>query len=86
MRKDDFTNESVNKERKMTLRDYFLSLPSAKQIAPRNNLIREVAERCGVSLSAARAWLAYGCKPRKREYIIALSEITGISEEDLFEK
>lgn len=85
MKKTDFTNASVRKERKMTLRDYFFSLPSAMEIAPRSNLIREVANKCGVSVGAARSWLAYGVKPRKKEYIDALTEITGINREDLFE-
>lgn len=79
------TNTSEVEKAKMTLKDYFFSLPEAKEIAPRKNLTDRIAARCGVSASTVRAWLAYGSKPRDPKVIEILADETGIAPEDMWE-
>ena len=86
MKSIDYSNILPKPEGKITLRDYFNSLPDAAKIAPRQNLILQVSERCEVPYSTARSWLAYGTLPRNKKHLEILSEITGIAVEDLFEK
>lgn len=85
MKSIEKTNTSESEKKKMTLRDYYRRLPEANLIAPRKALIKKISEKCDVSESTARSWVAYGVKPRNEEYIKILSEETGIPMEDLWE-
>lgn len=80
-------NTSLDKKEKITLRDYYKSLPEANDIAPRKRLVKRISERCKVPESTARSWLSFGVKPREnKEFVIAvLSEETGIQPEDMWE-
>ena len=80
-------NTSIDKNPKMTLRDYYRSLPDATTCAPRKELIERLAERCEVPVSTARSWLLYGNQPREnRDFVISvLAEETGIAPEDMWE-
>ena len=64
MKSIENSNTSEFQKKKMTLRDYYKSLPDANSIAPRKALVKRVAERCGVPYSTARSWLLYNIKPR----------------------
>ncbi len=79
------TNTSARDKSKMTLRDYFNSLPRRDTVAPRKELINDVATKCNVSASAARSWLAYGICPKRYKHLVILSELTGIPIDNLFE-
>lgn len=79
------TNTSLSDKSKMTLRDYYNSLPTRDAILPRKELVDEVAKRCDVPVSTARSWLAYGICPRRYKHLVALSELTGIPVDNLFE-
>lgn len=80
-------NTSLDKKEKITLRDYYKSLPEANEIAPRKLLVKRIAERCNVPESTARSWFAFGVKPRdnKDQVIAILSEETGIDPKDMWE-
>lgn len=86
MKSIDNTNTSTVTKGKITLRDYYNGLPDARQVAPRKELIIEVATKCGVPFWTARSWLAYGNVPRNKKHLEVLSEITGIALEDLYDK
>lgn len=66
----------------MTLKGYYLNLPDATH--PKTEFINEVIRRTGVSFTTARNWVIYGMRPNKPEHVSILSEITGISPEDLW--
>lgn len=88
MKSIEKTNISVPERRRMTLRDYYRQLPLASRIAPRKELVQRVADRCGVPVSTARAWLRYGNQPRRevRDFVVkVLQEETGIAPEDMWE-
>lgn len=80
-------NTSLDKKEKITLRDYYKSLPEANEIAPRKLLVKRIAKRCNVPESTARSWFAFGVKPRdnKDQVIAILSEETGIDPKDMWE-
>ena len=84
MKSIEKANTKSGERKKMTLRDYFNSLPDAAQIAPRKNLIVRISERCGVPYSTARSWLAYEVRPRNEEHLRVISEETGIAIEDFY--
>lgn len=84
MKSIEKANTSKEESKKMTLRDYYNSLPEAAEIAPRKNLIVRLCKRCNVPYSTARSWLAYQIKPRNEEFLKVLSEETGIAIEDLY--
>lgn len=79
-------NTSLDKKEKITLRDYYKSLPEANEIAPRKLLIKRIAERCNVPESTARSWVLFGVKPRdnKEQIIAILAEETGIDPDDMW--
>lgn len=79
------SNTSEGESKKMTLKDYYQSLPVLKRIAPRQDLVNRIMEKCGVTESTVRNWLQYGMKPQKKEYIEVLQEETGIAPEDMWE-
>lgn len=82
MKKDDLTNTFSKKVQKMTLKDYYSSLPEAS--CPKTDFLNDVAERCGVSLSTVRNWIRYGMKPSNPNHIDILVDITGIKAEELW--
>lgn len=71
------------KVKKMTLKDYYTSLPNASH--PKTDLINEVAMGTGVSAATVRNWFLYGMRPQNRKHIEVLVSKTGISAEDLWE-
>lgn len=76
------TSKMLAEGRKMTLKGYYQSLPSSTH--PKTEFINEITKRTGVSFTAARNWVIYGMKPNNPKHVSALSEITGISPEDLW--
>lgn len=82
MKKESSPNIKGEKNKKMTLKDYFSFLPKRK--SPRKDFVREVSERCGVSEQTVRNWCIYGMKPKDFKHVRLLSEITGINEDDLW--
>ena len=87
MKSTEKTNASTVKKGKMTLRDYFLSLPETNIVAPRRKLINSIAKQCNVPMTTVRSWFVYGIKPREnRDHVIAvLAKETGISPEDMWD-
>lgn len=81
-------NKSLNtfegKTQKITLRGYYQQLPLRN--APRYDFISEIARRCKVTEQTVRNWVLYGVKPQQHVHIEILCEVTGINEEDLWEK
>lgn len=71
-----------NKE-KMTLRDYYECLPDAS--CPKTDFINKVTSKTGVTSSTVRNWIFYGMKPANENHIMALTDITGIPENELWE-
>lgn len=61
---------------------YYQNLPDSTH--PKTEFINEIAKKTGVSSTAVRNWIMYGMKPNKPEHISVLSEITGISPENLW--
>lgn len=68
--------------RKITLKGYYLGLPSI--YAPKTKFITEVARRCRVSEQTVRNWILYNMRPQQEIHYRILSEMTGIKEEDLW--
>lgn len=68
---------------KITLRGYYESLPDAS--CPKTDFINKVASKTGVTSSTVRNWIFYGMKPANEKHIMALTEITGIPEKELWE-
>jgi transcriptional regulator with XRE-family HTH domain len=76
-------SKGVNQEvGKMTLADYYDNLP--RQTSPKSDFVREVAKRCDISEATVRWWLRGQFRPSRKEFYRVLSEMTGISEENLF--
>lgn len=67
---------------KMTLMDYYQSIPKY----PKQDFIKEICKRCDVNENTVRNWLAGRNLPQKASYLRTLSEMTGIPEENLFER
>lgn len=86
MKSIEKANTSEHQKSKMTLRDYYKSLPDANTIAPRKALIRRISERCEVPESTARSWLIYNIRPRDSRAIEILSEETGIAPDNMWDK
>lgn len=82
MKNDSSPNINGEKKVKMTLKDYYSSLPKRK--SPRKEFVQEVSARCGVSEQTVRNWCIYGMLPQDFRHVKVLSEITGIKEEDLW--
>lgn len=78
------SNDLGQKSEKMTLKDYYNSLPDP--VAPKSDFLREVSERCGVTITTVRNWCIYGMKPNSYKAVKVLEELTGISEEELWAK
>ncbi len=86
MKSIENSNTSEAKKDRMTLLDYFQSLPETNIVAPRRKMLERIAKKCNVPLTTARSWFVYGIKPREnREHVIAvLAEETGIAPEDMW--
>lgn len=76
------TSEIYAEGSQMTLKGYYQNLPDSTH--PKTEFINEIAKKTGVSSTAVRNWIMYGMKPNKPEHISVLSEITGISPENLW--
>lgn len=72
------------KVEKMTLKDYYHSLPN--QTCPKTEFVNNVAQACNVSTNSVRNWIAYGIKPSSHESVRILSEMTGIPENELWKE
>ncbi len=86
MKSIEKTSTSDCQKSKMTLMDYFYSLPEVNRIAPRKRLLERVSEKCGVPQTTVRSWFAYGIKPRDPKMIEILAEETGISPENMWDR
>lgn len=67
---------------KITLKKYYESLPKVQH--PKTELLRMIMDECHVSESTARNWVKQRVKPMEKEYIEALTKITGIPKQNLF--
>ena len=63
-----------------------VDLATKRPVPPRAKLIKEIASRCGVDYITVRNWVHGLTTPANPENVPIISEITGIREEDLFEK
>ena len=82
MKVKDFEAEISAKSAKMTLKDYYKSLP--ERTSPKLEFLENIAKGCGVTVTSARNWCLYGMKPKSYKSIKVLEELTGIQEEDLW--
>ncbi len=76
------TNTLKPRKEKMTLKDYYQSLPRATY--PKTDFLNVLIQRCNVSATTVRNWVIYGMKPSNKEHIKVLVETTGIKEDDLW--
>ena len=76
------TSDSHQEGKKITLRGYYKALPEPTY--PKKDFIQAVATRCNVTLTTANNWVKYGIKPNNPEHVRVLSEMTGISPEELW--
>ena len=68
----------------MNLKDYYNNLPA--RIAPKQDFVEEVAKRCGVTATTVKNWVLYGLHPQRYEHVKVLMELSGLTEEELWEK
>lgn len=78
------TKADAKRSKTITLRDYYLSLPKAKVIAPRKDFLERIASKCEVTISTARNWVMYGMKPQKPSHVEVIAHETGLSADQLF--
>ena len=83
MENSNNSNTFSQKERIMTLKGYYKSLPEPTY--PKKDFIQEIALKCNVTLVTANNWVKYGIRPSNPEHVRILSEITGISPENLWD-
>lgn len=76
-------NKNVSKNADMTLKGYYENLP--KSTYPKKNFLAQVMNECDVSFTTANNWVKGHTKPVKRSQILALSRITGISIDKLWQ-
>jgi hypothetical protein len=74
--------ETGGKVRALTLKGYYLGLPSPTY--PKQDFIQDIAKKCNVSTTTVRNWIMYGFKPEKIEHIQILSQTTGIPMDELW--
>ena len=82
MEKVELSKTLGEKVKKMTLKDYYNSLPEASY--PKTDFVNKVASACKVSTATVRNWIAYGMKPCDEQNVCILSELTGIPSEELW--
>lgn len=63
------------------LKEYYENLPEKSN--PKTDFVNQVAFRANVSTNTVRNWID-GTKPANPKHINIISEITGISAEELF--
>jgi len=68
----------------MTLKSYYETLSMCK--SPLQEFVDIVTERCGVSGQTVRNWCLYGIKPQSYAHVKVLMDITGLTEDELWEK
>ena len=83
-KKVEMGERKPKKRNNMTLKGYYLSIPGRE--SPRYEFLKELAEKCGVTVSSARNWCLYGMKPQNKEHIEIICEFTGLSEESLWKE
>lgn len=67
---------------KMNLKRYYENLPRRTQ--PKDDFLKNVSERCGVTKTTVRNWVLYGVKPLKEEHVNVLVEMSGLKKEELW--
>lgn len=67
----------------MTLKGYYENLPKATY--PKKDFLARVMNECDVSFTTANNWVKGHTKPVKQSQISALSKITGIPKESLWQ-
>jgi hypothetical protein len=67
---------------KLTLRGYYHSLPTP--VPPKTDFIKRVAGQCEVGLETVRNWIRGDARPSNEKHYDILSELTGISKDQLF--
>ena len=83
------SKDFVEKSAKLTLKGYYKSLP--ERFSPKQRLLEDIQQRCEeltgevVTVTTLRNWVLYGRKPRNPLHVRAISEITGIKEEYLWQ-
>ena len=82
MEKGSVSNTSGENVAKMTLQDYYSSLPEAT--CPKTEFLNKAAEKCGVSLSTVRNWIKFGMKPSNPNHMEVMAELTGIDASELW--
>jgi len=78
----DISKKNQQNLTKMTLKDYYLSIPDATY--PKTAFINEVASLCKVSVQTVRNWVIYGMRPQNKKHEEILSKLTGIPAENLW--
>ena len=78
------TNKKHEESRKMTLKDYYDSLPKAS--CPKSDFIMSVANECGVTYNTVCNWIRGAYQPTKEHYVEVLSKHTGIPKEELWKR
>lgn len=84
MKNQTDTAPNAQKNKRITLRDYYMALPKPVVTSEKQRFLERIAERCEVSDTTVRNWCMYGFRPQKQKYIDILSEETGIPARDLF--
>lgn len=83
MKENELAGHNQAKNEKMTLRGYYRNLP--ERCSPKYDFLKQVSEKCGVSLTTVRNWCIYGMKPSSFKNVEVLEELTGIPKEELWE-
>ena len=76
-------NKNEEKSQKMTLSGYYENLP--KSSYPKKEFIQRIMTECDVSFTTARNWTKGNTKPVLDWQIEKLTEITGLSKEQLWQ-
>lgn len=76
-------NKNDHKSANMTLKGYYENLPKASY--PKKDFLAKVMNECDVSYTTACNWVKGHTKPVNQNQILALSRITGISSDKLWQ-
>ncbi|MFU2357905.1 MAG: hypothetical protein ACM679_02915 [Bacteroidales bacterium] len=76
-------NKNDPKSVDMTLKGYYENLPKATY--PKKDFLVRVMNECDVSYTTACNWVKGHTKPVKQSQVLALSNITGIAVENLWQ-
>lgn len=72
--------------KKLTLADYYDTLPTATTMSPKSDFVKQVAKECNVSINTVRNWILNDMKPSNPAHIEVLSRITKINETELWDR